>query len=110
MLPLLFGGFAHADDDPFPLFGFGMKCDKVVTELDSKSPYITQTAVISFISGYLLAYNSARWAASGGKTPSNIGKGLSSDFFLSYTKDYCMHHPNNSLPLAIISLTNDLIK
>lgn len=109
MLPLLFGGFAHAENE-FPLFGFGMKCDQIVTDLDSKQPYITQTAVASFISGYLLAYNSDKWVASGGKTPSNIGKGLTSDFMISYTKDYCMHHPNSSLPLAVSSLLKDLSK
>jgi len=113
MLPLSFGGFAYADDQKelFSVFGGEVRCQQIVTDLNSRNQ-LTEIIMINtvkyYTEGFLSSYNVLKYALGPNKPQSLLGDGLTGDFIINYVKDYCLHHPSTSLPLAVTALLQDL--
>ncbi|MCW2267240.1 hypothetical protein M2305_003259 [Gluconobacter cerinus] len=109
-LPLLFGSVAHADDN-FTVLGDEMTCSRITKYISSDEPMESMTIKIVvkyYFEGFWSAYNTAEYMNSKQHIPSNIGRLVSNEFMINYAKEYCLQHPEQTLPFVAAALTKDI--
>ncbi|GBR17445.1 hypothetical protein AA0228_3029 [Gluconobacter frateurii NRIC 0228] len=108
MLPLLFGGFAHAQSSQFDVVE---PCQDIVIRLDSDDErHIQKVAIYNLFSGYKLGASAASSGKNGDTSYLGIGDGIKFDFVFSYVKNYCLNNPSDDLLGAMLHLMADLRK
>lgn len=117
-LPLLFGGIAHAEDkkvnfnpNDISIYGGSIKCPLIIKMLksDNQNDVDKMKYVISYYTmGYLSALNLVSYLLSNDHAPEHVGKDLNFEYNIEYVSNYCLNHPKDGLPDAVITLIGKL--
>lgn len=118
MLPLLFGGIAHAEEkksdfnpNDVSIFGGQVRCTMIVNWLKSSNQNDLDKIdfVISYYTqGYLSAYNLMKYALSPHNIPSHLGTTLNMEYNVEYVRNYCLTHPKDGMSDAVMTLVGAL--